>query len=1036
MALQALWDVTQQFNNKNGSILTSGKIYIYYRGRTALATSYHDEDGTVVNSNPVLLDNNGRATAFVNPIYSYTIVVCDYYGKELFSQDITLHDAISTAEDVVLVGTDGSVLVDTTQLPNGVQYDLSVNTDIIATKQSVDDVKDDLDDLTVIVNQHTTQIEALQDDVEDLEDALADKKDKQNALEFNGAATKTVKKITQNADGEMDVEFEDIDIKGVQYTTARFPFNSNKIVKIAEIPLYPTFQYQGSGRANLQLLITDSYGSEAIFSLGIIQSGTSSHMVQPKGVFKYIHPGNGRTTYPIKMMHVRPDNASAPMTSATLYLYAEFDESYNQQADWSFKAVINEGSTSSTSKVENAWTFRNTVIAPQADFDQPRSWWYLAPSSTETIPNVEITSEDNSVQVTETTDVQTNTKTFDLSVNVDDALEYGQFRATNVTSLAQLTKIKGNLDLANYLIKLKKGNSYHFTIRGSYVADSAVNTATTISYIEYSAFNTINVNVDNTITDPQYFEISYDIYNYSQNSDYNISFSSMLSGKVSELWVEVHNLNGVSVNGSGVSNIVIAREYNGVLDDTYDGMKIRQTDNGNEIVALRKNNNWYSFGQLAPLSAGADKILITDSNGTVHWGVVGDGLTIDNDTLEVSISGEVSDVVETVEKLSDDLDKKITTTYPFAQITSMSDFAQYGVSNTTRMIGQLFAVPIASEIRKDETLLCVNALQNFSGNVSFGIFEYDFEGNGGTGSTYWIADTGTVSVRAGENEFALKYVLNDAHELQSSKLYYAVIAIAANAPATGLLLGSSSAYAQNVNANPKYTLIVSNMDNYIDWSVGTLQGAWFQGYNEQYDIPRLFMMLRNGEGSTPIPVTEPFTDIGTFTLEHQYRVSDIFSLTPDAEGGVYRKIIPAQDVDIASFRYVDYHGSVSSQTSFPVLLDDTYTPMKAIGDGTWTLGNSDLTKVDGTHFVHEFTFTTPVHLTANTAYWFMVGGNMADQGSEWLITYQTPSVSNDLLLVKNMYNVNSWIIPNSGEFLSSQPGMYLRLSDGINSWTI
>ena len=282
----------------------------------------------------------------------------------------------------------------------------------------------------------------------------------------------------------------------------------------------------------------------------------------------------------------------------------------------------------------------------------------------------------------------------------------------------------------------------------------------------------------------------------------------------------------------------------------------------------------------------------------------------------------------------------------------------------------------------------------------------------------------------------MKYVLNDAHELQSSKLYYAVIAVAANAPATGLLLGSSPAYAQNVNANPKYTLIVSNMDQAIDWSTGTLQGAWFQGYNEQYDIPRLFMMLRNGEGSTPIPVTEPFTNIGSFTLQHQYRVSDIFSLTPDAEGGVYRKIIPAQDVDITSFRYVDYHGSVPVQTSFPVILDDTYTPIKSIGDGTWTLGDSDNTKIDGTHRVHEFTFTTPVHLTANTAYWFMVGGNLSDQGSDWLITYQTPAVTNDLLLVKNMYNVNSWIIPNSGEFLSSQPGMYLQLSDGTDSWTI
>ena len=103
MTLQALWPLTTQFQNKNGSNLVGGKVYIYYQGRTALATTYHDAEGTVVNANPVLLDNNGRATAFVNTKYSYTIVVCDYYGKELFSQDITLHDVISTE---IVIGSD------------------------------------------------------------------------------------------------------------------------------------------------------------------------------------------------------------------------------------------------------------------------------------------------------------------------------------------------------------------------------------------------------------------------------------------------------------------------------------------------------------------------------------------------------------------------------------------------------------------------------------------------------------------------------------------------------------------------------------------------------------------------------------------------------------------------------------------------------------------------------------------------------------------------------------------------------------------
>ena len=389
MSLKPLWPVVNQFQNKNGSILTSGRVYVYYKNRTALAEIFSDEDGAVVNSNPVLLDNNGRATVFASPMYSYTIVVCDYYGQELFSQDITLHDVVSVAKDVLVLGTDGTVLVDTENMPNGVKYDLSVNTDIIATKKSVDDVKSDLTNLTEVVNNHTTEIgqikedvNTLKEDVAGIESSLTNKKDKQPPKNFNGSATKTVKTITQNANGELTVEFADIDL-------------------------------------------------------------------------------------------------------------------------------------------------------PQE------------------VPNVEITSADNSIQVTETTDVGTNTKKFDLSVNVNDPLEYGQFRATNVTSQAQLTKINGNLELNNYTIKLKKGNSYHFTVRGSYVANSAVNTSTTIDYIEYSSFTPIQVNIDNTITDAQFFEISYDVYKLSSDKNYNVSFASIDGGKVSELWVEVHNLNGVSVNGQG-----------------------------------------------------------------------------------------------------------------------------------------------------------------------------------------------------------------------------------------------------------------------------------------------------------------------------------------------------------------------------------------------------------------------------------------------------------------------------------------------------
>ena len=235
--LSALWPVVQQYQNKNGTILTGGKVYIYYQGRTALATTYHDQEGTVVNANPVLLDNNGRATVFVNTKYSYTIVVCDYYGKELFSQDITLHDAISTAEDVMVIGSNGSVKVDTTTLPNGVQYDLSVNTDIIATKESVDDVKTDLNTLTGTVNNHTTQIGQIQEDINGIESTVVNKKDKQAELNFNGSATKTVKSITQNANGELNVEFEDINYSDYSISSSDGSINVSTSEGIIDLTL-------------------------------------------------------------------------------------------------------------------------------------------------------------------------------------------------------------------------------------------------------------------------------------------------------------------------------------------------------------------------------------------------------------------------------------------------------------------------------------------------------------------------------------------------------------------------------------------------------------------------------------------------------------------------------------------------------------------------------------------------------------------------------------------------------------------------------
>lgn len=626
-------------------------------------------------------------------------------------------------------------------------------------------------------------------------------------------------------------------------------------------------------------------------------------------------------------------------------------------------------------------------------------------------PDVSVVSPNNTISVQE--EVEGNHKTIKIDVN-GSGLEYGRFFAQNVVSGATLTKTSGNLNLSSGKIQLKKGKSYHFTIRGAYKNNVANNTTDTLSFIECTTLNSIAVNVDDTITSSQYFEISFDIYNLANDVNYSVAFASLTDAVINPLWVEVHSL-GSSVSGGGGGGT----EYT-----EGEGIKI----DDDEISV-----NYGKGLEVDPLT---NKLQVK----------IGNGLKFDEESLSVEIDSDVNDVVELVEKLADDLDKKISTTYPFAQITQMADFADFGVTNTNRMVGQLFDVPITTEIREDDTLICVNALQSYAGNVSIGIFEFDFDANNGTGSTYWIADTGKVSIQAGENEFPIKHLLHDVNrpkiELMSSRLYYACICVDGAAPSTGLFLAACPSYSATYNALPLYTMKVSNLS--VDWTTGNLSGTWFEGHNEDNTIPRMFMMIRNKSSVTPIPTQDPFTDIGQFTLAHNYRINQIFgNVIPDENGAVLQKIRPTQNVTITKFAWVDYRETEYSDTSYGIVFDEDLNAIVYRGDGSIT--NQYNEKIDGTHYYHEFTLTTPLQLQANKDYWFpahyytTIRSSYTDGGENWLIQYSSPNnVTRDLQLVKSLWNVNQWINGNgNGEYKAAQTATFFKVWDNNgNSWVI
>lgn len=830
-----LLDPTFELVNTAGKPLTDGYIEVYIHGTRNKYYCASDFDGTL-HPFKIPLDSLGANIVLASPAHAYDVYVYNKFGSLVMSRYNVVPatgDGAVIKDVVTITSDDGTVDVTTSDQTN---WDLSIK-----------DTVDRIDEHDIVLTELATAIDAINTD-------LAGKKDKQTALTFNGGATKTVKKITQNANGEMNVEFEDID------------------------------------------------------------------------------------------------------------------------------------------------------LPPE-------------------VPNVEITSEDNSIQVTESTDVQTNTKTFDLSVNVDDPLEYGQFRATNVTGQAQLAKIKGNLSLNNYSINLKKGNSYHFTVRGSYVANSAVNTYNIISYIEYSSFTTIPVNVDNTITDSQFFEISYDIYNYGQNSNYNVSFADISSGKVSELWVEVHNLNGVSVNGGGGGGSYTAGDGIDITSDT--------------------------------ISVDAGKGLGFDADHKLEV-KVGDGLTIDDDNNVITIDTEVGDVVQTVEKLKQDLDTQLTVNFDMPNVDNVYDFADpsvIGMSNGAVMLCQAFTVPINHDIRVDDgetenpTLIGIYAKQAFTGKkIMLALYVYDFD----TGYTDYVGDTGPVEVTQGRNEFALVHINPNISELKSSCVYYATLYLPSNAHSNGLFLAGCPSYsnASYINATPRFTVGVENIVNpntnqEIDMSNATTGrldfndgndnyyiGPWSDNYNERPSIPRFFMQIRNGDAEAPV-VVEPFTDIGSYTLKNTSSVTDVFGSTitvnTSTYGAMFMEVTPAQDVDVTGWVCYDNY-SIDERNWYGMVFDSSFeNQLSSNSNGTI----SELGEISTGVYGHEFTRSTALHLTAGTTYRFLVG--IPHSNSDMLVQYNTPTVSKNLHLFECGYNVSQWVTYSRA---NNVQGVDFLIKDANHEWRI
>ena len=136
-----------------------------------------------------------------------------------------------------------------------------------ASVKSVDDVKSDLSNLTDDVNAHTTQIEQIKEDVEGIESSLTNKKDKQTENTFTGSSTKTVKTITQDVNGELNVEFENIDYPDYNISSSDKSINVSTSEGVTDLTL-PNDVVRDSNYVHIECATVDPL-KDGITSVGV-----------------------------------------------------------------------------------------------------------------------------------------------------------------------------------------------------------------------------------------------------------------------------------------------------------------------------------------------------------------------------------------------------------------------------------------------------------------------------------------------------------------------------------------------------------------------------------------------------------------------------------------------------------------------------------------------------------------------------------------------------------------------------------------------
>lgn len=446
--------------------------------------------------------------------------------------------------------------------------------------------------------------------------------------------------------------------------------------------------------------------------------------------------------------------------------------------------------------------------------------------------NTTLTSTDDSVGITATTDASGNIQ-YDLGVNtipgisgingvsayydentdqyivdlVKNDLGFAKFSTSaNVFTASavangyneDLNVNPAKITLDNDQILLKTG-FYHIDVQTNFTITSADNNYYDVLIKSIPNAASITQMIDGSYAHTETVDLSFDVRITEDDTPIEISVENY---KANETFV-ITNLN--------IHEIVSMPSQFEVGTNNYqagDGITIT-----NDTIAAKLGNG-----------------LELNENNAIQV-KLGSGLKFDETqgVQSIAIDNEVEDVVETVNKLQEDLDTKITDNFPPAMITladlQVANNTQYTPSNGGLLIGYLFTCPITHNIYSNTNTDYITKIgiytKQWAGDnkkVILGIYEYDPDyinpDTQQVGTTRALCDTGIIDLQQGYAEYEIKNLGNDyeSHKMTPGKFYYATIYLSYLAGDTnGITLFGAPGYNTQVNSlKPGITVTNAN----------------------------------------------------------------------------------------------------------------------------------------------------------------------------------------------------------------------------------